>query len=258
MKRLLFAFSMLLIVVGCRPESEDSSGITTDIEFMPVELYESEAQGTPFTALRLVTTHNYPCSNYSIVTSQQNVNEELIIRFKRIDAPENCVTTPGPAQLYVVLPENTTKITFKNAQVTDTYHVSVTAQKVVITPEVVNFTESLYTTTFRYPQNTFAYVCGTTSEDTALYDAFLNELLSNAAFTEYTFEGEGRIPYAETSSGHQVDHPSRYFKYTNASDFNTAGQLLEDFTQQHITPNSGNGIWLQSWDNRNYMSWEFH
>src|SRR5690606_4426069 len=199
-----------------------------------------------------------PCSNYQIITTQQSVNGELIIRFKRIDAPINCITTPGPAQIFVAMPANTTKITLRNGQVIDTYHVSITAQKMIVTPEVNNFTEVLHTTTFRYPQNTFAYVCGTTSEDMALYDNFLNELLSNAAFTEYVFEGEGRIPYAETSSGHQVDHPSRYFKYTNASNFNTAGQLLESFSTQHITPNSGNGIWLQSWDNRNYMSWEFN
>lgn len=258
MKRILFALSIIMTFVGCRPESEDEgTGINTNIEFMPVELYESDAQGTPFTALRIATTNNYPCSNYNIVTTQQSVNGELIVRFKRIDAPTNCVTTPGPAQIFVAMPANTTKITFKNGQVIDTYHISITAQKMIVTPEVSNFTESLHTTTFRYPQNSFAYVCGTTQEDIALYEEFLSILQSNAAFTEYTFDGEGRIPYAETSSGHEVNHPSKYFKYTNASDFNTAGQLLESFSTQHITPNSGTGIWLQSWDNQSYTSWEF-
>lgn len=258
MKRILFALSIVLTLVGCRPDSDDdNTGINTNIEFMPVELYESDAQGTPFTALRIATTNNYPCSNYNLVTTQQSVNGELTVRFKRIDAPTNCVTTPGPAQIFVAMPTNTTKIIFKNGQIIDTYHVAITAQKVIITPEVTNFTESLHTTTFRYPQNTFAYVCGTSSEDVAIYNEFLNILQSNPAFTEYIFEDDGRIPYAETSSGHEVNHPSKYFKYNNTSDFNTAGQLLENFTTQHITPNSGTGIWLQSWDNRNYMSWEF-
>lgn len=88
-----------------------------------------------------------------------------------------------------------------------------------------------------------------------LYGDFLNLLLDTPSLAEYTFVGDGRIPFPESSSGHWVDNPSIFFKYNNESDFDELGQLLDNFASQHIVPNSGVAISLTSWNNKKHYSW---
>lgn len=85
------------------------------------------------------------------------------------------------------------------------------------------------------------------------YNDFLNLLLDNPALEQYNFEGNGRIPFPE-GSGYKITHPTVYFKYANESDFDELGQLLDDFSQQHIMPNGGVSILLSSWNNKRHKS----
>lgn len=52
---------------------------------------------------------------------------------------------------------------------------------------------------------------------TQIYNDFFTLIKQNPDFTEFEFEGEGRIPYPETTSGNWVNHPSRFFKYKGCS-----------------------------------------
>jgi len=233
----------------------NSNSISSDIEFMPIETYSSNNVENPTLKLRLKTVDEYPCLNYELLTTEFINGNELIIRFEDIVIPSSCATAIGPAISEINLTENITKLVFINGNIIDTYSVNINEQKVNISLIENNFTSSLYDKTFRYPKNSFAFICGTNVNNTQLYDDFLNILLNNNTLSEYEFNGDGRIPFPETSSGHWVDHPSRYFIYNNTSDFDNLGQILSDFTNQNIIPNSGVSIWLLSWDNRNHRSW---
>ena len=254
MKNIILLTIISTFIFSCNKDLSDS--IASDIEFMAIEVYSnSSAIESPTLKLRLKTIEEFPCVNYNLATTEFINDNELIIRFENILEPSICLTAIGPAISEIDLPENINKLTFINGNVIDSYNIIINNQEVDISIIQSNFTNSLYEKTFRYPENSFAFVCGTNTTNTYLYDDFLNILLNNQSLAEFNFNGVGRIPYPESSSGHWVNHPSRYFKYINASDFENLGQILSDFTTQNITPNSGVTIRLISWDNRKHLSW---
>ena len=234
----------------------NSNSIASEIQFMPEETYAnySVAQN-PSLRLKLITKEIFPCINYSIGTSEFINGAELIIRFEKIVNPGACATAIGPATKYVDLPQNINKLILINGKSIDKYDITIDSQKVKINLIESHFTTSLYDNTFRYPENSFAYICGTNTTNTNIYTDFLNILLANASLKEISFQGEGRIPYPISSSGHWVNHKTRFFKYNTFSDFESLGQTLTNYKNGNITPNGGVTIALKSWNNSNHFSW---
>jgi hypothetical protein len=231
-----------------------ANSIASEIQFMPEEIYtDYSVVQNPSLKLKIITKEIFPCINYSIGTSEFINGTELIIRFDKIVNPGACATAIGPATKYIDLAQNINKLTFINGKTIDKYDITIDSQKVKINLIKSHFTTSLYDTTFRYPENSFAYICGTNT--TNIYTDFLNILLANASLKEISFQGEGRIPYPISTSGHRVNHKTRFFKYTSFSDFESLGQTLTNYKNANITPNSGVTIALKSWNNSNHFSW---
>ena len=234
----------------------NNHSIASEIQFMPEEVHtDYYVVQKPTLKLKLITKEFFPCINYSIVTSEFINDTELIVRLEEILNSGICATAIGPATKYIDLPQNINKLTFINGKTIDKYSVTIDSQKVKITLIESSFTTSLYENTFRYPENSFAYVCGTNSTNTAIYTDFLNILLANPSLKEISFQGEGRIPYPISTSGNWVNHKTKFFKYNNFSDFESLGQTLTNYKNGNITPNSGVTISLKSWNNLNHYSW---
>lgn len=234
----------------------NSNSIASEIQFMPEEVHtDYYVVQKPTLKLKLITKEFFPCINYSIVTSEFINGTELIVRLEEILNSGICATAIGPATKYIDLPSNINKLTFINGKSIDKYDVTIDSQKVKINLIASSFTTSLYENTFRYPENSFAYVCGTNNTNTNIYTDFLNILLANPSLKEISFQGEGRIPYPVTSSGNWVNNKTRYFKYNSFSDFEALGQMLTNYKNGNITPNSGVTIALKSWNNLNHYSW---
>ena len=77
----------------------------------------------------------------------------------------------------------------------------------------------------------------------------------NHDFIEFDFEGEGRIPYPETSNGNGVNHPSKYYKYTSSLEFNNLANIMNEYSSENIEENSGVSISIISWNNLKFHSW---
>jgi hypothetical protein len=266
MKNYVLLFLLLISSVGCSNDetvfNEYSQfiiddKITTDFEFMPKEVYEEyNKKQTPKLVLEIKTTKIYPCINYTIVASEFIENNELIIRFEKIDKSIICLTAIGPATTYIEIPENITKLVLLNGDLIDEYSVDIDENKIEIASIKSSFTNSLYNKTFRFPKNSFAYICGTNTDNTRIQTEFLNIILNNSSITEFNFDNDGRIPYPIESDGHWVDFPSSFFKYENESDFEDLGQLLNAYSSQNIPPNSGVTISLVGWNNIIHYSWD--
>ncbi|UMB61251.1 hypothetical protein MHL31_03380 [Lutibacter sp. A80] len=262
MKNSLFIL-ISLIVFSCNSNDEISNNseysefingnsIESDITFMPEEIYLTNEAQEPQLKLRLITEEIYPCINYGIATTAFINTNELIIRFDGLIIPELCLTAIGPATSYIDLTENITKITFINGDIIDSYSIVINEEKVIIEPFDINFTNSLYNKTFRIPENSFAYVCGTNTNNTEIYTDFLTILEQNPNFTTFEFDGEGRVPYQESSDGHWVNHPSKFFTYTNIDEFNNLETILNNFSKDVIEENSGVTIVIYGWNNINF------
>lgn len=232
------------------------NSIDTDINFMPEDVYSNpNISQVPSLKLKLITTENFPCINYGLVVTEFINGSELIIRFDEILEPNICLTAIGPAISYIDLPENTNKITFINGNIIDKYSIEINQEKVSITLIENNITSSIHNKTFRYPENSFAYFCGTNTNNTNIYEDFSTLLEQNPNFTEFEFDGEGRIPYPESSDGHWVNHPSKLFIYSDYEEFENLQNVLNDYSIENIEKNSGVSIAIYGWNNVKYYSW---
>ncbi|GGF16257.1 hypothetical protein GCM10011518_27060 [Flavobacterium limi] len=238
------------------PEYITKNSIVSAINFMPEEVYPgtNELQ-SPVLKLKLITEEEFPCINYGISTTQFSKGNELIVRFDKIAEPGGCFTAIGPAISYIDLPENTEKITFINGDKIDQYSIDINDQKIAIKLIEKHFTTSLYSKTFRIPANSFAYVCGTNKNNTQIYNDFYGLIKQNPDFTEFAFEGEGRIPYPETTNGNWVNHPSKFFKYKDVKEFNKLASMLNNYSATNIEKNAGVSISIYGWNNTKFYSW---
>ncbi len=268
MKKIILLFLIGYAIFSCTPidikkETENDyseylsdDSIETDINFMPEEIYSNYS--TPESAtlkLKLITTDTLACINYGIATSEFKRGTELIIRFDDLSEPEICLTALGPATSYVDIPIGITKITFINGNSIDHYDIDVTSEKVSLATIENSFTSSLYDKTFRIPENSFAVVCGTNTDNTEIYTDFTNLLSSNPDFVEFEFEGEGRIPYPTSSDGHWVDHASKFYTYSSTEEFQNLGTVLNEYSSENITENDGVSISIYGWNNVAFHSW---
>ena len=265
MKKIVLLI-LSVIVFGCNTDDEltnkteyskfiTGNSIDTEINFMPEEIYSINEAQEPLLKLKLITSVNFPCINYGLSITEFSNGNEIIIRFDEIVKPRVCLTAIGPAISYIDLPESTDKITFINGNVIDKYSVEINQEKISITLIENNFTSSMYDKTFRIPENSFAYVCGTNTNNTNIYTDFSAIIVQNPNFIEFEFEGEGRIPYPETTDGNWVNHPSKFYKYSDFVEFNNLANILNDYSSEYIEENSGVTISIYSWNNIKFYSW---
>ena len=267
MKKLLIFTLIGFTFLGCSSDNTEAlinsdyaeyiteNSIDSEINFMAEEVYTTNETQEPVLKLKLITSKIFPCINYGLSTTEFINGNELIIRFEQIIESELCLTAPGPATSYIELPENTNKVTFLNGNVIDKYSIDIIEQKISITIIENNFTTSLYDKTFRIPENSFAYVCGTNTNNTNIYTAYSAIIEQNPDFIEFEFKGEGRIPYPETTNGNWVNHPSKYYKYTDLVEFNNLAKILNKYSSENIEENSGATISIYSWNNIRFYSW---
>lgn len=265
MKKIVL-LTLSILTLACSLNEDDledeyaqyisTKSIASKIQFMPEEIHaDYSVVEKPTLKLKLLTREIFPCINHSLITSEFINGAELIVRFEDVLYSEVCATALGPAIKYIDLPLTINKLTFINGKTIDRYNVSIDGEKIKINLIKSSFTTSLYDNTFRYPENSFAFICGTNSNNTRIYTDFLNILIANSSLIEIAFPNQGRIPYPVSSSGHYVNHKTRYFLYKNFSDFELLGQTLSNFATGNIAPNSGVTIHLQSWNNSHHRSW---
>jgi hypothetical protein len=142
----------------------------------------------------------------------------------------------------------------------DRYEVFVKKSSIEVTGFVslfTKFTEPEFEVFWRYPQNSFVYLCGTKTETSWIGDDFLSVLLSEVNLEEFKFPDYGEICYPRSSQGHYYDMPARYFIYKSEEDFDKAGEILKSYNESVISSYSGVGISLTNWKNKYFYSWLF-
>ncbi len=257
--RPLYIVLFIILFVSCEPEETtviDEEILITDIEFYPEERYSGNDQSLPTLKLALRTSEIYPCFNYQIDFDESFKNNEMTINITGIHKPDLCLAAFGPAYGFLELPETTEKLKIERAEKTDVYEVNINSKQIEILPKNAEFTDLVNTVTFRYPENSFAVVCGTNLEQTDLCANFLEKLDDISSLSSYTFPSNGRIPYPDSSSGNWNNTPSKYFIYENESTFENVLQQFEMFVQDSLSPDDGNSIGIITWDNRTYYSYE--
>jgi hypothetical protein len=273
MRKLLIVCIVFTTLVNCKKKTAEretpgnsdqisncsltasGAGLTTSINIRANEIYNPlSAVGLPKLVLSLQTVEKYGCSNYSIAVSSCMNGDQMVVRLDSINRFPLCLTSIGPANAGIALPENIKDLVLLNGNSADHYNVAVTNDKVTMTVVSQAFSNLVYPVLNRVVPNSFAYVCGTNVNNEFVYNDFAKILADSTTCTEFSYNAGYKI-YSDSSSGYWRNHATRFYKFTDPSQFAKAGKLLKNYSVKNITPNAGVGIYLQSWDNQMVTSW---
>lgn len=258
---LFLVAAPLLLLPGCGI-FDSSKGELKPIEgnliFRFQEGYQDHGGiSEPGIRLSMVTEKTYPCCNWSIRSKVTVQKGAILIRVFGVYVPEVCATAIGPAAWSSFLDISTGEysVYFSYRDMTDRYSLTVTDSSLEITEHISRFTKPKSELLWRYSSNSFAYLCGTTTETSWMCEDFLDTLLSEINLEEFQFPDSGEIPYPCSSAGHHYDAPAKYFFYEKDEDFDKAGEILKSYTQDVIIPQLGIGISLIGCKNQRHLSW---
>lgn len=267
MKRIFYLLVCILLT-GCSDpkqatldDEHDSRALTGDLimnlrETYPYEQHPYANKGVTGMYIDIRTEKIYAYSGNSIENRVSTAGNVLTLELGKV-LLTGMMPATGPATVVVDLPENIDKLIVERANRKDEYGIKIADDGVRIVPAGNTFTQFEHSLYLRRPENTFALIAGTYTDNTNLYYEFLDKLFSGIpSLEEFHFPEEGHLPWPVKSDGHYIDFPTKFFTYSDPSDFEEAGKILYEFAATRIvSPDSGVGFWLSNFDNRQYMSW---
>lgn len=246
--------------MNCSQESGNLAPIEGRILFKVHEGHkESNGNLEPGIMLSMKTEKIYSCCNFSITSEILKVGNHIGVRLLGINMPSVCLTALGPAvsNEFLDISRGVYSLDFFYGFLKDSYELIVTDSSIEVINAIPEFTEPEFKVFWRYPPNSFVYLCGTTTETSWICQDFLNVLLSEIDLNEFHFPDYGEICYPRSSMGHYYDMPARYFIYDKEEDFARAGQILEAYAISVLVNYSGVGLSLVNWKGEFFYSWLF-
>jgi len=258
---------LFLVLGGCLgPDSDDNENnpwimpLDSGIVFAVKEGYRSnDTVSEPEIVLFLQTECVYPCCNWTVASHVCIKHNEIVVNILGVEKYAICFTVISVAKskIFLNISEGNyiLKLTYKDIE--DTYSLEVTDSSISVTEYESHFTRPALNLFWRYPPNSFAYLCGTTIDDKWICNDFLDTLLSVVKLREFQFPDSGQVPYLAHSMGHYYDADARYFYYEKSEDFDRAGEILETYIKDVVKCRSGMGLSLINWKNKRYHSWHY-
>lgn len=257
---LLFVLFAACFFVSCSTRTLES--IEGRIMFQVWEDYtQYDCNCEPSLVLSMETEKIYPCCNYTIKSEIKRSGSTITVKFLGIHMPEVCLTALGPAasKHFLDLREGIYSLIFVNGFAVNTYLLNVKPDVIEVGSmmPISHFTEPKIRIYWRYPRNSFVYLCGTMTETAWICSDFLSLLLKEIDLEEFQFPDYGEICYPRSSEGHYNDMPAKYFIYKSEADFDKAGEILKSYAKSVLSHYSGVGLSLTNWKNKFYYSWLF-
>ena len=258
-------FVIVIFLVSTFPATHCSISDLLPIEgkilFGVMEIQRSyEYNCAPDITLTMKTEKAFSCLGYQIKTEMFRSGGQIDLKILGIKPPEGIrlpALGPATASKVLDLPEGTYALNLYYNYAVDRYHLIISADSLQVVSTVFSFSQPEFTVFWRFPPNSFAYLCGTMTENSWICDDFLSRLLKEVDLEELYFPDYGEIPYPRSSEGHYYNAPARYFRYQNEEDFDKAGEILKTYSEDIITQYEGVSLWLQNWKNKSYRSWLF-
>src|SRR5512137_1894942 len=221
------------------------------VVFSVGESYRSTPE-PPTIHLRLEAEKIYACCNYILVSRLSHSGNEIIADIQGIDESVLCFTALGPAgsKEFIELEKGRYALQFRDGHEWSAYWLTVDEGARTIQGQAESgsgLAIPASTVFWRYPQNSFAVICGTTVETAWIFEDFLAKLRAAVDLREIEFPAYGELGYPRAPQGHWVNHPGRYFVYEDPSAFAAAGEVLRAYVRDVIAATSGVGIELRNW-----------
>ncbi len=260
----LLIFTLTVSAYSCSETPTSEVRAVDDTFIFGIREMHQEENQVPDLYLTLSTKSGYPCDNYIIGTDTEFSGSSITIRTQEITIGDICLTAIGPARAYIPLDieDGNYELSFENGLKKESFHLQINPDYISIerTPKLgYNYEPHEFTSDherwYFFPENSFALVGGTNTNNTHLYENFLDSLKTRFPVQEYSFPANGVIPYPTEGSGHWVDFPSSYFIYPSEEVYAEIGEFLIGYSSENIVAGQGVGFALYSWKNANYHSW---
>jgi len=252
-----FSSSTLLILLfsvqfmACKSNEPKIEEIPNGINFLMAELYQYP-NSEPIPAFGFYTNDDTKCGNNLIYQSIHETEDYIEIEILGYNKPSSCHGDPAPATSVVPLFLNSGEYKFKityESEVDD-YTLVVTDSTLQLTQDETYFFSTPRNTLYwRYPEKSFALLAGTSTAADLFYDMVFDSLEAKFNFTEFAFPDSGLIPYPDSLTGFDTNHPARFFKYDSSQDALNAGIFIQDFGRKHILNRNENRFILFEWKN---------
>jgi hypothetical protein len=259
--KLSIVLILILLFNSCDILDNNSSTIEpldSKINFKVLESFDRyETVSAPEIFIEMQTEKIYGCYNYGISTYSRFEDRKVIVDIRGISKPGVCLTALGPANARIRLGyiSGVYEIEFNGNNFNDKYNLLISDSLIILDgKETANTNPSVYFM-YRYPKNSFAYLCGTLLSDSSLCSKFIDTLQSVISITEFHFSDIAEIPYPKSSQGHYYDADARYFYYHTESDFEKIREAMKNFKQSYFPDNHGTGLSIISWMNKKIYSW---
>lgn len=256
-------FGLLLIQMACSDltqteEDSDLLSIDEGITFSVVETHDqANAINTPVephVELQMKTNDIYPCINYRIVSDISQTSTEKNVTIDGVKDPGVCLTALGPAQNEFKLniePGKYDLTFFYKMQLFD-YQLTVEESSIKVTGDGGSFVSSETETFWRYPENSFTFLCRSTQDTRWMCEDFEHMLNDSLRVTSFEFPDEGTVPYPTESEQYDI---ANYYSYPEESVFQKAGEMLEAYSDSVVIQQEGAYLSVISWKNQGFRSW---
>lgn len=256
-------FGFLFVAMGCSDltgseENSNLHSIDEGITFSVIETHDqSSAMNSPVephVELQMKTEDIYSCMNYQIVSDFSESSTDKKVTIEGVKSPGVCLTALGPAQKSFPLNVETGEynLTFSYKMQSYAYQLKVDESSIKVTGNGDSFMSSETQTFWRYPDNSFAFLCESTQDTRWMCEDFEQMLNDSLDVSSFEFPNEGTIPYP--TKGEQYDI-ANYYNYPEESVFQKAGEMLEAYSDSVVSQQEGAYISVINWKNQGFRSW---
>lgn len=253
--KILSTLTISLMLLSCGLGDDDVGDLESIESPVHVLVAESHAQiGPPSVVVHFETDTFIPCINVEIAMDFSVSGEMIVSDLEGLIDPPVCEQGDGPATStnFTEIQEGEYLLEVSYDGDTDLYNIGITEDSISIDPEQQSFTENPFEVAWRFPENSFAYLCGTTGGETELCDGF-TEILNDMNLEEITFPDRGFKPYPESTTGFGYDAPALYYSYESQEALDDVLQSLIDYDQEVNAFTSGLVIFLVTWEFDQYV-----
>lgn len=238
--------------MSCDFNTDDDDVISIDDTVLVLVTEAHSEIGPPSVVVHFETENPQPCSNYQIQNDFSVEGEMIVSDFDGIFRPNACSEPEGPATStnFTNLDNGEYLLEINYEGDTDLYNIGIAEDSITMDAQNVSFTRTEFDVSWRYRENSFAYLCGTADGSTAPCDGFEGILEDSLTLEEFTFPDRGYVPYPQTTVGFEYNAPGRFYSYGTPAVFEEVIELLSDYNNEIQAAQNGIVIFMINWEGR--------
>lgn len=261
LKTGLIPVGFLLIIAGCDDltgpeEASNLLSIEEGIQFTVTQAHDqTNAPVAPHIELQMKTDDIYPCMNYRIVSDISQTAVDKRVTIEGVKDPGICLTALGPAQntFRIDADPGDYNLTFSYKSKFYDYQLTIDESSLQVTGNSNSFISSETETFWRYPENSFTFLCQFTQDTRWMCENFEQMLNDSLEISTFEFPDEGTIPYPTQEDDYDI---ANYYTYPEKTIFQKAGKMLEAYSDTVVSQEQ-EGAYLSviNWKNQGFRSW---